>query len=40
MICTHNAVHELTAIDATALAYDVKGNLTTNILRAAEKPAF
>ena len=30
MICTHNAVHELTAIDATALAYDVKGNLTTN----------
>jgi RHS repeat-associated protein len=27
---THNAVHELTAVNATALTYDVKGNLTGN----------
>jgi len=27
---THNSVHELTAIGATALTYDTKGNLTTN----------
>jgi RHS repeat-associated protein len=27
---THNTVHELTAVNATALTYDVKGNLTGN----------
>ena len=27
---THNAVHELTAIDATSLTYDTKGNLGLN----------
>jgi RHS repeat-associated protein len=27
---THDAVHELTAVDATALTYDQKGNLLTN----------
>jgi RHS repeat-associated protein len=27
---THNAVHELTGINATPLAYDLKGNLTDN----------
>jgi RHS repeat-associated protein len=27
---THNAVHELTAVNAVPLAYDVKGNLTGN----------
>jgi RHS repeat-associated protein len=27
---THNAVHELTAVNATPLAYDLKGNLTGN----------
>ncbi|MBI3828859.1 MAG: hypothetical protein HY291_05050 [Planctomycetes bacterium] len=27
---THNSVHELTAINSTSLAYDLKGNLTTN----------
>jgi RHS repeat-associated protein len=27
---THNAVHEITTIDATPLVHDVKGNLTTN----------
>ena len=27
---THNSVHELTAINGTALNYDVKGNLTQN----------
>ena len=27
---THNNVHELTAVGSTPLAYDIKGNLTTN----------
>jgi RHS repeat-associated protein len=27
---THNAVHEITTIDATPLVHDLKGNLTTN----------
>jgi hypothetical protein len=27
---THNAVHELTDVDQTSLAYDARGNLTTN----------
>jgi RHS repeat-associated protein len=27
---THNAVHEITTVDATPLAHDLKGNLTTN----------
>jgi RHS repeat-associated protein len=27
---THNAVHEITAVDATPLIHDVKGNLTQN----------
>jgi RHS repeat-associated protein len=27
---THNAVHEITTVDATPLAHDVKGNLTQN----------
>ena len=27
---THNGVHELTTVDGAALAYDAKGNLTTN----------
>jgi RHS repeat-associated protein len=27
---THNAVHEITTVDATPLVHDVKGNLTTN----------
>jgi RHS repeat-associated protein len=27
---THNAVHEITTVDATPLVHDLKGNLTTN----------